>query len=521
MKRRSFVRSVVCLATALLLVGSLLLPASAYAATSAVLTFTDTGITETLAGSGYAIDGTTLTITAPGTYQITGACSEGAVVVGKSLSDVTLILDDLDLRSSVTAPLVVKKGAAVLLRLDGVSTLTDDEDPALEDTDPDFEGAAVKIKSGASLTIFGTGSLTANGSAKNAIKGGAEAALAIHGGTIVATAANNGIASDGSVTITGGSFNVTSQGDGIKAVPDEGDTASAGTVTISGGSFVIRAQGDGIQAGTNLTISGGSFDIKTLDGYQSSSFNKDTMSCKGLKASGNETDTENATNRITITGGSFLLDTADDAVHSDGDIEITGGTFTIYAGDDGVHADTTLTLGTQNGYERDPEITVLSSYEGLEAGTVNLYSGKCYVTASDDGINAAGGSSNGSDPGGGGDHFNPGRPGGGWGGGGGGGDTGSYSLNVYGGTVYVDCKGDGLDSNGYLTVSAKADRSTKEGSGKYLRTERYYGNFARSYYVGSQVSKKDISAGYENGLLTVRIAKPTPKAEENNEITIA
>ncbi len=249
MKRRSFVRSVVCLATALLLVGSLLLPASAYAATSAVLTFTDTGITETLAGSGYAIDGTTLTITAPGTYQITGACSEGAVVVGKSLSDVTL------LRSSVTAPLVVKKGAAVLLRLDGVSTLTDDEDPALEDTDPDFEGAAVKVKSGASLTIFGTGTLTANGSAKNAIKGGAEAALAIHGGTIVATAANNGIASDGSVTITGGSFNVTSQGDGIKAVPDEGDTASAGTVTISGGSFVIRAQGDGIQAGTNLTIS--------------------------------------------------------------------------------------------------------------------------------------------------------------------------------------------------------------------------------------------------------------------------
>lgn len=75
--------------------------------------------------------------------------------------------------------------------------------------------------------------------------------------------------------------------------------------------------------------------------------------------------------------------------------------------------------------------------------------------------------------------------------------------------------------NGYLTVSAKADRSTKEGSGKYLRTERYYGNFARSYYIGSQVSKKDISADYENGLLTVRIAKPTPKAEENNEITIA
>lgn len=75
--------------------------------------------------------------------------------------------------------------------------------------------------------------------------------------------------------------------------------------------------------------------------------------------------------------------------------------------------------------------------------------------------------------------------------------------------------------NGYLTVYAKADRSTHEGSGKYLRTERYFGNFSRSYYVGSQVSKKDVSAGYENGLLTVRVAKPAPKADENNEITIA
>ena len=75
--------------------------------------------------------------------------------------------------------------------------------------------------------------------------------------------------------------------------------------------------------------------------------------------------------------------------------------------------------------------------------------------------------------------------------------------------------------NGYLTVSAKADRSTREGSGKYLRTERYFGNFSRSYYVGSQVSKKEVSAGYENGLLTVRVAKPAPKADENNEITIA
>ncbi|MBQ1686269.1 MAG: carbohydrate-binding domain-containing protein, partial [Ruminococcus sp.] len=78
---------------------------------SAVLTFSDSGITETSAGSGYTIDGTTLTITTAGTYRISGSCSEGAVIVGKGLSSVTLVLDNLTLASSTTAPIVVKKSA--------------------------------------------------------------------------------------------------------------------------------------------------------------------------------------------------------------------------------------------------------------------------------------------------------------------------------------------------------------------------------------------------------------------------
>ena len=76
---------------------------------SAELTFSNSGITETQAGSGYAIDGTTLTITTAGTYRIGGSCSEGAIIVSKGLSNVTLILDDLTLSSSATAPIVVKK----------------------------------------------------------------------------------------------------------------------------------------------------------------------------------------------------------------------------------------------------------------------------------------------------------------------------------------------------------------------------------------------------------------------------
>ena len=448
------------LLAALILLSVFPLSTNAYSKEQATLTFSDSGVTETVSGSGYNISGNTLTITDSGTYRVTGSCSEGNITVGKELTGVTLILDDLSLTSATTAPIIVKKGSSVLLKLEGESTLTDNEDASTEATNSDFEGAAIKVKSGSNLTIFGDGILNAVGNAKNAIKGASESSLTVDGGTINVSAVNNGIAFDGSVVINAGVFSVTSDNDGIKSQPDEGDTASAGTVTINGGTFNINAKGDGIVAAEKLTINNGTFDIKTLDGSQSSSFNKDTMSCKGLKASSNNVaDAENPTTSIIISGGTFNLNTADDAIHSDGYVTITGGTFDIYTGDDGVHADVTLTLGTENGYDRDPEITINSSYEGLEGAVVNIYSGKYYVNASDDGINAAGGSSNGTQGQQGQDPFTPPQPGQGGPGQGGfnpggqqsSGDN-SYSINVYGGNIYVNCTGDGLDSNGSLNL---------------------------------------------------------------------
>ncbi len=423
------------------------------ASTTPTLTFSNASVAETVAGSGYTISGTTLTISAAGVYRVKGKCTEGSIVVSKSLDNVTLILDSLSLTSAQTAPVVVKKGSNVTIHLDGTSTLTDNEDAATEDTNENFEGAAIKVKSGSNVTFCGDGTLNVYGNAKNGIKGAAESSQVFNGGTFNVTAANNGIAADGSITVNDGSFTIDSDNDAFKSVPDTDDAVSTGSVTINGGTFNITADGDGIQAENTLKITNGSFTIKTMNGYNDSSFNSDTMSCKGLKASG---DRENIENNLIITGGTFNLNTADDAIHSDENAEITGGTFKIYTGDDGVHADTQLDLGVSGGLARDPEFYIYASYEGLESGTVNLYSGKYWVTASDDGINAAGGSANGSDPGqGGGNHFNPGgRPGpGGSGGQGGTSSAGNYSLNLYGGAVYVNALGDGLDSNGALNMT--------------------------------------------------------------------
>ena len=474
---------------------------SAVAEQSAVLTFSNSSITETSAGSGYTIDGTTLTITTAGTYRITGSCTEGSVVVSKGLSNVTLILDDLSLSSSTTAPVVVKKSANVNIHLVGTSTLTDNEDPANEtSTDTTvaeaFEGAAVKVKSGSTVTFCGEGNLNAVANAKNGIKGGATASLIFnqsgtinvsgnskyYGATTSGAAVNNGIACDGSIVINQGTYVIKAANDGIKSTPDatdetEGtviDTESAGTVTINGGTFDIDVDGDGIQADTALNINGGTFDIRTWKGY---SVWNDTLanaySCKGLKASGDRAEEAGIEPALNITGGTFTINTGDDAIHSDANATVTGGTFTIQTGDDGMHADTSLTLGTENGFDRDPDVNISTSYEGLEGGTLYVYSGRYYVVASDDGVNAAGGSTNGSDPGaGGGNTFNPGGgPGGRPGSGGGfnpGGNTqttGNYNIYIYGGDLYVNCNGDGLDSNGglYLYGGTQAVFSMKSG----------------------------------------------------------
>ena len=430
---------------------TVLLPVSrAYADNvSAVLTFADTGITETQAGSGYSISGTSLIISTSGVYQLTGSCSEGTVEISKGVSDVVLILSDLNLTSAATAPVIIKKSASVTIHLDGINTLTNNEDPSSEETNTDFEGAAIKAKSGASVLFCGEGTLNVNGNAKNGIKGGAETSIVFGSGTYIVNALNNGIASDGSLVFHTGTYTVTSGNDAIKSVPEADDTASSGTVTVNGGTYTIRACGDGIQADTALTLNAGQFDLMTMAGWNDSSFDKDTMSCKGLKASGDREDTDHL---LRVNGGTFVLNTADDAVHSDGDAQISAGVFSIQSGDDGIHADGTLTLGTEGGYDRDPDITVLNSYEGLEGANIYIYSGRYYTCASDDGINAAGGNdgSGGTDPW----HGHPGH-----------GGSSDYNIYVYGGNIYVNCTGDGLDSNGGLYLYGGKQTVLSQGQG--------------------------------------------------------
>lgn len=78
--------------------------------------------------------------------------------------------------------------------------------------------------------------------------------------------------------------------------------------------------------------------------------------------------------------------------------------------------------------------------------------------------------------------------------------------------------------DGYMTVeAAKAvDKDEEEKkTGKVIRQERFAGNCRRSFYVGDDVRPEDISASFENGVLTILVPKKTaPKEPERKTIEI-
>ena len=78
--------------------------------------------------------------------------------------------------------------------------------------------------------------------------------------------------------------------------------------------------------------------------------------------------------------------------------------------------------------------------------------------------------------------------------------------------------------DGYLTVRAehKAEKEEKDKEGRYIRKERYYGNFERSFYVGEAVTQEDIKAAFKDGILTLNVPKKEKeeKVEEKKLINI-
>lgn len=268
---------------------------------------------------------------------------------------------------------------------------------------------AVDIESGNIIAISakGDGIKTSNSNISN--KGNQKGIVTITGGNIDIYAACDGIDAAYGVDISGdGNLNIytdtyseyseevtssgSSSGTSTSRNSSANKTASANTVSYVAASDTI-ANAPGGFGGGNMggmdgqnggNKAGGDRPGMPGDFNESGNSSGQSYSTKGIKAE----------SEINISGFTINISSTDDGIHANSDsgvletgedgkgtIVINGGSITISSGDDGMHADKQLDVN--DGY-----INVVTSYEGLEAMTINLNGGKIYVYATDDGINA-------------------------------------------------------------------------------------------------------------------------------------
>lgn len=396
------------------------------------------GDTASCDSNAVEISGSTVTITDEGTYILSGALDDGMVIVNAEKTDkLQIVLDNVSIHSESSAALYILQADKVFLTMatDSVNTLSNGGTfTAIDENNID-----AVIFSKEDLTLNGNGSMTIESPAGHGIVSKDD--LVLTSGTYEITASSHGLCGKDSVRIAAGSFTIVSGKDGIHA--ENTDDASSGFLYIAGGTYQIEAEGDGLSAESTLQIEDGSFTIQTGGGsanavttqssdmfgdffgpeMESSTSSEDTVSTKGVKASGD----------LTLNGGTFSIDSMDDAFHSNANMTVNGGSYEIATGDDGFHADEQMVIHAG-------DINITESYEGIEGLSVEISGGNISLVASDDGINAAGGN----------DQSGLNGP---WG-------VDSFSassddcyINILGGTLYIQASGDGIDSNGSLTIS--------------------------------------------------------------------
>lgn len=257
-----------------------------------------------------------ITISAGGTYRLSGKLTKGQVLVTGS-EKVKLYLDGVEITSPSGPALVCTNEKRTILSLakGSQNTLTD----SANNTDTEINGcnvSACALFAQDKLTINGSGSLTVTGSSVDGIV--CKDDLKLVNGTITVEAAQDGVKGKDCVAMFGADLNVTAGNDGIKSTESNDDTK--GFLQLEQGSATVQAGGDCLQAETLVWIADGTYHL--------------TSSGKGIHCGGD----------VEIAGGKLTIDAAEDGVNCTGSLELQAGEVDVTSAEDGIQADCDLTV---------------------------------------------------------------------------------------------------------------------------------------------------------------------------------
>jgi hypothetical protein len=265
------------------------------------------------------------------------------------------------------------------------------------------------------LTLNGTGSLEINSPSGHGVVSKDD--LVITGGVYNVTAASHGFSGKDSVAVAKGTFNVIAGKDGIHSENDDDD--EVGYVYIADGNFNLSVESDGISAVNEIYVAGGSIKVaKSYEGLEARLINivagviDITSSDDGLNA----TDKRSTATSQSSGNNDFEPDDGFDmSQFSEEDLDKMREAF-------------------ESGEMPDNMPENMTMLEGMEPDGVS-------ENGDDAAIDGRGGFGGGKDPFGDtmGNPFGDAQE--------------DANINIAGGVVYINAEGDGVDSNGYFTMT--------------------------------------------------------------------
>ncbi len=416
------------------------------------------------------IIGNEVTIQTSGIYYLTGAINNAIIIVdADNDADVVIVVEGLSISNTSDSILVVENANQVTLNVK-------------ENTVNDWSLSSTSItsipliESKDDLVITGTGKLTLTNSSGDGIN--AHDDLIIGNGHLFIHASHHGIEVNNQLSIVGGELVIEAMNDGIHCENNDDNTISS--ILIMGGLGQLSGDSNGLYSSGSIFLSDGEYEITG----GSSMVSTVDYSQVAIKAGGviqvdggtyivqTIADGIHSETSFVINDGALTVDSGDDAIHTTGELVINSGTITITADEDGLQSDESLYIlggiieinakkdglnaikmieiqegiitinATDDGVHADESIlimggtlSIIKSYEGLESLDIEIRGGLIDIQSSDDGINAVDETAT--------SFFNP----------GGMGASGSATLLICGGTTYVNASGDGIDINGSITMT--------------------------------------------------------------------
>lgn len=258
-----------------------------------------------------------LTITAAGTYILSGTYANQMVVIAAGKEDkVQLVLNNAELTNTNGPAIYIRSADKVFLTAAAgtVNTISDGAGYALTDGDTALDAA---VFSKDDLTINGSGRLTINGNNKHAVVSKDD--LVVTAKDFMVNAANSGLTGNESVTLSAAAVNILAGSDGIH---------TEGSALIESGTYNIQVRDDGVHADEKAEITGGTLNITGAEGIEAT--------------------------WVLISGGDVTIQATDDGINAarksdlyTPTVEITGGTVsvTMAAGDtDGIDSNGNLVI---------------------------------------------------------------------------------------------------------------------------------------------------------------------------------